>query len=377
MRWFAGHGQLLRIGINALAVSPERPGGDVTYVIELARRLPTLSPDIDQRVFATREAASLIGELPTNAQYVICQLPSRSIVIRVLWEQTALIPKLSGAGLDLLHAPVNVAPIGFRSRTVLTLHEAQPFMPASGIPLPLVAWWRVMRRISARQATRIVTVSDAAREELARWMSLDPDRIHVVHLGLDHERFTPAARNSPHPLGGERYVLWVGRPYPRKNVGTLLAAFAELRRAGRTERLVLLGPPGWADAKLRQRISQFEPGSVLRYPSVWDELAGWYAHASVFAFPSYQETFGLPILEALACDTPVVAGDIPALREIGGDAADYVSPTSARDLAAAIERLLDVDTDDAARQKGYERAAHFDWNVTAAKTLEQLRRAVS
>ena len=367
--------EAVRIGINALAVGPERPGGDVSYVIELVRRMPRLAPDVDWRVFATRRAAELIGELPANAQYVICRLPSRSIVVRVLWEQTALVPLLNTAGLDLLHAPVNVAPLGFRGRTLLTLHEAEPFMPSSGIPLPLLAWWRAMRSISTRRATRIVTVSEAARQELVRWMRLGPDRVHVVHLGLNHERFTPAARNSPHPLSGERYVLWVGRAYPRKNVDTLLRAFAELRKAGRSERLVLLGPPGWQEAKLRQRNSELEPGSVLRYPSVWDELPGWYAHAAVFAFPSYQETFGLPVLEALACGTPVIAADIPALREVGGDAAAYVPPSSARALAAAIERVLDAPAADAARQRGLERAAQFDWKVTATKTLEQLRAA--
>ena len=363
----------VRIGINTLAVSPRRPGGDVSYVIELVRRLPALAPEIEWRVFATGAAAQLIGELPSNARYVVCALPSDSIVVRALWEQSALVPLANRAVLDVLHAPVNVAPIRYRGGTLLTLHEAEPFMPDSGIPLPLLAWWRAMRTRSAHRATRILTVSDAAREQLARWMGLDAGRIQVVHLGLDHSRYSVSARNEPPPLEGS-YILWVGRPYPRKNVQTLLSAFAELRKSGRTEQLVLLGPPGWNETRLRRRIeTEFESGSVLRHPSVWDELPRWYAHAAVFVFPSFQETFGLPVLEAMACGTPVVAGDIPALREVGGDAAVYVPPTSAEDLAAAIERVLGAN--DEARQKGFQRAAQFDWQLTAAGTLRELRAA--
>ena len=88
------------------------------------------------------------------------------------------------------------------------------------------------RTLSARRAQRILTVSDAARQQLVRWMHIPADRQYVVHLGVDMQRFSPEARRTAHPLGDAAYVLWVGRPYPGKNVGTLLDAFAELRLCG-------------------------------------------------------------------------------------------------------------------------------------------------
>jgi glycosyltransferase involved in cell wall biosynthesis len=367
----------VRIGINALAVSPQRPGGDVTYVIELVRRLPALAPTTNWFVFATRAAIDLIGRLDSNARYVECAVPGTSVPVRALWEQTALVARVNRARLDVLHAPINVSPVAYHAPTVLTLHEAEPFMPGASIPSPLLAWWRVTRTLSARYAARKLTVSEAARLELVRWMGLRPEQLDVVHLGVDLTRFSLSAGNMPAPLAGEPYLLWVGRPYPSKNLGTLLGAFSELRKAGRPERLVLIGPPGWEEPALLDRIaSEFPDGSILRLPAVWSDLPRWYAHASVFAFPSIRETFGLPVLESMASGTPVVASDIAALREVGGKAALYVAPRGVTDLATAVGRLLDSPSDaDELRQAGLARAATFDWAATAQKTLMVLHAA--
>src|SRR5206468_12755767 len=128
------------------------------------------------------------------------------------------------------------------------------FQPESQIPLPLVLWWRVMRRYSAKRASRILTVSEAARQQLRRWMGVHIQQTQVVHLGVDSARFAAAKSARAFPLGSEPYLLWVGRPYPRKDLDTLLTAFSDLRRRGRPERLVLIGPPGWNETGLRRRI---------------------------------------------------------------------------------------------------------------------------
>jgi glycosyltransferase involved in cell wall biosynthesis len=365
----------VRIGINALAVSPDRPGGDVTYVLEMVRHLPVSGPDDQFVIFVAPWARGLLGALPANTRCVVCRVPRGSIVARALWEQSVLVPLATWQRLDVLFAPVNVAPIGYPGKIALTLHEAEPFMPASQIPLPLVVWWRVMRTLSARRAARILTVSQAARADLARWMGLPASRVQVVPLGVDLTRFSAAARVGPPPLHGAPYVLWVGRSYPHKNVDILLDAFARLRTMGRAECLVLIGPPGWNEAVLAQRIrSEFDPGAVVRLPAVWNELPSWYAHASVFVFPSTHESFGLPILEAMACGTPVVAADIPALREVGDDAALNVLPRDAQALAVAIRELLtDTHLREKKRQLGLLRASRFDWRTTAETTLSHVR----
>ncbi|MBV8715977.1 MAG: glycosyltransferase family 4 protein [Chloroflexi bacterium] len=363
----------MRIGVNALAVSPERPGGDVTYVLEMVRRCPSISPNLEWVVFETPWAQKLIGELPSNTRRVVCRIPHRSLPARALWEQ-AVLPRLAERErLDVLFAPVNVAPATYRGRVVLTLHEAEPFMPSNAIPGPLVLWWRVLRGISARRADRILTVTEFARQELVRWMGLPGERIAVVHLGVDVDRFTNASAFPTRTLG-QPYVLWVGRPYPRKGLDTLLSAFAALRGRGRPERLVLVGPPGWNEAFIQQRIArEFRGGAVVRVPAMWGELASWYAGAAVFAFPSIYETFGLPVLEAMAAGSPVVASDIPALREVAGDAAVYAKPADAAALAQSLTCVLDdSDLRGRLRKRGLARAMAFEWHVTAQRTLEHL-----
>jgi glycosyltransferase involved in cell wall biosynthesis len=361
----------VRIGINALAVSPERPGGDVSYVLEMVRRLPGIDPGTEWVIFALPRARRLLGDLPPNARVVPCPVPHRSIVARALWEQTVLVPVAVRQRLDVLFAPVNVLPVTYPGRQVLTIHEAEPFMPDSRIPAPLLAWWRVMRALSARRAQRLLTVSEAARQQIVRWMRVPAGRLNVVHLGVDLDRFSMRARATPHPLGGDAYLLWVGRVYPRKNLAALLDTFDALRRMGRPERLVLIGPPGWNEAALKRRIAAaVEPNAILRLPAAWAELPRWYAHARAFVFPSTQETFGLPILEAMACGTPVVANDIPALREAGGDAARFTMTGNFVDEITAL--LGDSALRERLCARGLAHAAGFGWSRTAQATYQHL-----
>jgi glycosyltransferase involved in cell wall biosynthesis len=291
-----------------------------------------------------------------------------SFVIRALWEQLALSRYVQHARVDVLHAPVNVAPLAVGPPTVLTLLEAEPFMPHASMPPPLRIYWRVFRSASARKARRILTISKSSLREIVQYMHLPEHKLTPVHLGIDTDRFRP-----PEPSTRQPYILWVGRSYPRKNVSRLLEAYAllpaELRRK---HRLVLLGVRGWAHADLRRRAVELGLGHHVEWIGrVSDvDLPAWYQHARLFVFPSLHEAFGLPVLEALACGTPVHAGDIPALREVGGDAASLVDPTSAGAIARELEQLL---VDDAALCRiatlGPARARQFSWDRAARKTF--------
>ena len=360
----------MRIALNALAVMAGRPGGDATYVRELARHLPLAGPADEWVIFVRHDAQASFPAAPENVRYVFCPVPGRSIALRVLWEQLALPAFVRRARPDLLHAPVNVAPLAAGLPLVLTLHEAEPFMPNSGIPLPLLAWWRFARRRSASQALRVVTVSEAVKAEIVAYMGIPPDKVQAVHSGVDLERFRPTAAPEP-PVTDAPYILWAGRPYPRKNLPRLIEAFDLVHRSGRPERLVLAGIAGWADREVQAALARSSASDAIirRGPLADAELPRWYRQAALYAFPSLHEAFGFPLLEAMACGTPVVAGDIPALREIGGDAAVYADPRNPEALTEAMLALL-VDAERAAslRQASLARAAQFTWQATAAAT---------
>lgn len=364
----------MRIAIDALVVAPGRPGGDSTYVRELVRQLPLVGPNDEWVVYIRQDARDLFPAPPENARYVACPVPGKSIAVRVLWEQLALPSWIRRDRPDVLHAPVNVAPLSAGVPFVLTLHEAEPFMPGAGIPLPLLAWWRIARQRSARKARRIVTVSDAVKAEIVRWMGLPDKKISVIHSGVDLERFGPTSEAEASPMNAP-YVLWSGRPYPRKNVVRLIEAFGLVRKAGRQERLVLAGVAGWAEREVEAAIAGVSDRTAIvrRGPIPDADIARWYRQASLYALPSLHEAFGFPMLEAMACGTPVVAGDIPALREVGADAAVYANPLSAASVAEAMLAVLgDPDKATSLGRAGRSRAEGFTWQATATATRAAL-----
>jgi glycosyltransferase involved in cell wall biosynthesis len=171
-----------------------------------------------------------------------------------------------------------------------------------------------------------------------------------------------------------RYLLFVGSREPRKNLTTLLAAYRELLAGGAPPPLVLVGPPGWG---AEPSLAGLPAGSVLT-PGYLDDddLVRVVAGASALAYPSWYEGFGLPALEALACGTPVVAGDVPALREVLADHAELVDPGDPGALASALAKAVE-DAGETARAARRAHAATFTWERCARATLDAYRRAVA
>jgi glycosyltransferase involved in cell wall biosynthesis len=366
----------MRVALDALAVDPARPGGDASYVRALVQHLPLVDDDLQLTVFVERSARPLFAASVPHVRYVTCTLPWRSLVLRALWEQAVLPTFVRRAQPDVVHSPINVSPLAISTPTVLTLHEAEPFMPDNRIPVPLLLWWRVMRRASAHRARLVLVVSESAKSDVERWMRVPASRIRAIPLAVDHRRFAPgpalAHRDKP-------FILWVGRPYPHKGLVTLIRAFAQLRTSGRREALILAGPPGWTDTAIADELRRLDCAEdVQRLPAITNDLQGWYRAASVFAFPSERESFGLPVLEAMACGTPTVAGDIRALRDVGGDAVLYAAPGDDSALAHALNRVL---SEPALRSRladaGPKRAAAFSWSETARRTALEYRRVVA
>jgi glycosyltransferase involved in cell wall biosynthesis len=367
----------VRVAVNTLALDPRRPGGDGTYVRALIDHLVRLERDPEYALFVAPWSVSLFPKPGRRVRRIVCRIPARSFVVRALWEQLVLPRYVEHVGVDVFHAPVNVSPLAIGAPTVLTLLEAEPFLPGSEMPLPLRTYWRVLRSASARKAGRILAISDSSKHELVRHMRVSAGKIDTVHLGIDTGRFRP----PPAAQQRDQYILWVGRSYPRKNLLRLLDAYATLPdRLRQRHRLVLLGVPGWADARLRRRVHTLELQHDVRFAgrAPDDELPGWYQRARLFVFPSLHEAFGLPVLEALACGTPVLAANIPALREVAGDAASYVDPRSVSDIAAGLRQLLEDPIAVAhGAAAGPARAAQFSWARAARATHAVYARAAA
>jgi glycosyltransferase involved in cell wall biosynthesis len=236
-------------------------------------------------------------------------------------------------------------------------------------------------RWSTRVARRVIAISDATRRDLIQWYRLPEDKIDVIPHGVDTCFFavtSEAIRRTRQRLAlPEHYVLAVGTIQPRKNLGRLAAAMRDLTAAGLPHRLVIAGKRGWLASQVEREITQAGVADrviVLGYVPP-EMLPGLYAGADALAFPSLYEGFGLPVLEAMAAGTPVVASNRSAIPEVAGDAALLVDPFTPASIARGLIRVL---TEPGLRAtliaRGKERAATFHWDRTALETLAVLRR---
>jgi glycosyltransferase involved in cell wall biosynthesis len=315
-------------------------------------------------------------------------LPLPRPVLYDAWHLLGWPPRRWSGGVDLVHAPSLAVPPKRGLPLVVSIHDAAPWI----FPEAFTArgrWFHALgARAAWRRADRVITGTAAAADEVAEHMSLPADRVRVVPYGVD----PPGSRPGPdetaevilrYHLSGLAYVLWVGSLEPRKGVGTLVAAMAQLarRRLRGTSPpvLVLAGYPGWQNSALlpAAELARLGPG-FRQIGRVTDaELWALYSGATVFAFPSLHEGFGLPVLEAMAAGAPVVASDIAAIREVAGAAALLVPPGDAGAWAEAIAALLaDGPRRAEMAEKGRRRAELFSWASTAAATLQVYRELV-
>jgi len=381
--------RLVRVAVNVEQLLYQPPGGIGRYTAKLVTLLPRLFPDDVVVPFTAWHRGSEIdrafravaadGDAPP-ARPVRFPLPRAALyegwntfgVPRLGWPS----PRLRH--VDVVHAPSVAVPPPGRAALVVTIHDVAPALFPETFP-----WhgrWFHARGLAAaaRRADLVIAVSDSARAEILAHSTISPDRVRVVHNGVDHVKASAGEIKSTlarYHLAGLPYILWVGTREPRKNVETLVTAFDRLDRAGGAggHSLVLAGPSGWlADdlipASVRERL-----GDRLRLLGHLEagELRALYAGATVFALPSRHEGFGLPLLEAMVQATPVVCSDIAALREVAGGAARLVGPD---DIDAWAQALQDLLADDEARQalaaRGQARAAEFSWDRTVAETRE-------
>jgi glycosyltransferase involved in cell wall biosynthesis len=353
---FRGVGRYTGRLVGALAALP---GDEIVYL--LAHRAPLDLPPLPPR-FRVRY-------LPRFARL------GRAAAL--LSHQIALPLLLCRLGVDLFHAPclshdpsVPGLPLVSPVPTVVTIHDLLPLH----YPATLLAPWRKRafyhRQLAAAcHARHILTDSEYVRRDVIANLRVADTRVTAVPLGVSTE---PGGAHAAPP---QPYILHVGGDYFNKNIGTLRAAYARLRAEGRTtHRLHLVGASARA---VEPAWSAPEAGDVRRFASLSAaELAAQYRGAALFAFPSIDEGFGLPPLEAMAYGVPVVAARAGALPEVLGDAACLVDPRDVAGWAAAMDAILRAAClAGRLRDAGRQRAARFPWSRTAEQTLAVYRAA--
>lgn len=274
---------------------------------------------------------------------------------------------------DLVHACF-VPPLLTGRPMVATIHDLGPFIAPDHLPWQISARIKLLLSRAVRGSRLLIAVSEATRRDILDVFHVDPARVKVVHPGIDAQFFpAPADGSVPLPAGfPERYVLYLGRIEPRKNLPALLAAYRLLRTRHRIpHRLVVAGKiEFWGRREIEEHAALLGPDVVFPGYVPRAALPAVYRGAECLAFPSLLEGFGLPPLEAMACGTPVVASDLPAHREMLGDAAVLVDAHDPERLADAILRTLeDAALRDRLRADGPRTAASYSWTEAARRTV--------
>jgi glycosyltransferase involved in cell wall biosynthesis len=288
--------------------------------------------------------------------------------------------------LDVVHDPVGVSPFTLgrwagRFGRVLTVHDAIAFRYPEGYPWLNNVLHRYFVPATLRNVDAVVTDSEHSLSEVTGLVSGAAARAFTVPLGVD-ERFRPVPEDEARAVAARYglqppYVLSVGAQQARKNVAALVDAMAHVHKEFPRHRLAIAGPTQWKYSGVDEAIARLAyPELVVRLGYVKDDdLPALYSLADVFAFPSLYEGFGLPVLEAMACGTPVVCSDTGALAETAGGAALLAHPLESGAIAVAISQALgDASLRASLRDSGLERARQFTWARTAALTAEVYRK---
>lgn len=356
-----------------------RFSGVVRYTHELIGALaPTLGGDLT--VFLTDAPDGLDG-LP-GLRRVRAPFPTPNEYARAFWEQTLVPLQVARLRPDVYHSPNYILPAALACPAVVTVHDLC-FLDRRVQRLRSHLYLRALTALAVRRARRVICVSETTRADVVRHYPEAADRVRVVGEGVA-ARFGPPAPEDVARVKAKLgisgpYVLFVGTVEPRKNLARLIRGFAGAVGGGDLPHsLVIAGGEGWKDAEIRAAWDGSAVRERIRFAGYVAEpdLPALYGGADVFAYPSLDEGYGLPPLEAMACGTAVLSSRAGSLPEVLGDAAELVDPRDEAALEAALRGLLaDPRRRERLARAGTAQAARHRWRRVAEETLAVYREA--
>jgi glycosyltransferase involved in cell wall biosynthesis len=368
----------MHIGINALSIIGGETGGGETYLSGIVRGLADIDAVNNYTIFVGPESRETFEIDRPNFRCVSARVSQRRRLMRVLYEQLTLPGLARREGVDVLYCPGNAAALRARCALVLGVQSMLHVIRPREVGRLRTIYFRNVMPASARRAEKVIAVSEDCKKVLLESVDIPAEKVSVVHEGVTMNFRQPSPPEIERELQAAGlqpgFILFVGTLSPYKNADKLIAAFAHLRREfGEDRHLVFIGGDweGYA-GELQQLTRKLSLEAWVHFlgPMAHERLPYFYAGASVFSLPSSIETFGLPVLEAMACGTPVIGSNCSAIPEIVGDAGLIVDPTNTVQYAEAIRRVLrEPELRATLKAKGYERVKHFNWQRAARETL--------
>lgn len=381
----------VHVAFALLTLFPGRVGGSESNVRGLLHAYGKGRGPDDVTVLANRHVMASYGELavgPVRLHHVGSYRPGDSALTRALaMTSAAAVPRIAGrdipSDIDVLHHPVTVPiPRIPGVPTVTTIHDLQHHEMPQLFSRPERAYRRWAYDGAARSADLVITSSEYSRSRVVEFARVPPERVAAIHLGIDHDRFTPGPASADgtvrERLGlPRRYILYPANLWPHKNHERLIDGFA---RARTDAHLVLSGQTYGRLDDLQRRARAAGIANRIHHLGYVDrdDVAAIYRAATAMVFPSMYEGFGAPPVEAMACGCPVASSTRTSLAEVVGDAALEFDPESIDEIASAIECIAEDQTlRDRLRSAGLANAARFDWSESAREHVAVYERALA
>jgi len=367
----------MRIGIDASCLPPHIAGAG-RYICGLISGLNDEDDRNEYVLFVKQRDGKLFPNL--NGNFDVVELPNHSRPARIIWQLRSARFEIERLKLDVWHSPhYTLLASPTRAHSIVTFHDMTFYLMPELYSLSKRLFFQRMIRHAVQQADRIVAVSESTANDVR---AIFGDRLcgklTTVHSGI-HDRFRPIENDNQvtklrKNLGlSEEFVLFVGTLDRRKNLSTLIEAFARLRRQGINMQLLLVGQPSQGTTEIAATIKRLDLEHYVKIAGFLPDavLPALYSAARLVVYPSLYEGFGFPVLEAMACGTPVLTSDTSATREISGWSEIQAAPTDVSQWAHKMARAL---TDEPFRKKmmeyGIERAKDFSWRKTAREMIE-------
>jgi glycosyltransferase involved in cell wall biosynthesis len=363
-------------------------GAGIVYVKNLLKSIAQECRTTDEFVIMACRSQHYISniQLPDSFRWVWLDLPSENIMCRMVWQQVGLPRLLVRYDIDLLYGATGTAPLCCPFALVLGLHNVKPFVAMPGMRNVTKEWIRrTLSGLAARRAQRVICVSNYLRALALTHFKIEPDRVNTIYHGVQeafYRQFNPQAKNRPRKRI-RSYILSVSSIAQQKNYPRLVRAFSKfIKKTHANIELWIVG--GVADSRELQRIrtAMSLTGTANQVRLIGsiphDRLPEIYWGARFFVFPSLVESFGMPLIEAMASGIPIAASQSTALPEICGDAAIFFDPEDIGQISTAMERLyIDNTLRDDLVHRGLERARYFSWQRAAQQTLVVFREALT
>ena len=369
------------IALDARTVTMHFPGIG-RYTVNLAKAIsPLLEKDERLALLCNSDQASHWNLAALRNEQV--QVVDASVSPFSLGQQWVLYRLLRRLRADVYHSSYYVMPYLPGVPTVLTFYDLIPILFPEYSTAQARLLFRLATFLALRTASRVIVISRATCRDLLAAYQLSPEKLIVVPLAAD-PNFRPVSPSEVEQVRHKYalpkdYVLYLGSNKPHKNLVRLIEAFSRVTHHASRAVLAIAGAWDTRYPQSRQRVEALGLGDAVHFVGSVTEsdLRALYTGAVAFVFPSLYEGFGLPILEAMACGTPVACSNTSSLPEVAGDAALYFDPTNIESIAHTLDRMLaDAELRADLRERGLARASDFSWERTAQETLKVYRKAL-